>query len=51
VGCGLLSRAVADLGTRGITIIHVDFTPEHAAFYERCGFRPSPAGILEIGED
>jgi len=45
VGRALVARAVAHIRTHGITIIHVDFLPERAAFYERCGFRLGLGGI------
>lgn len=50
VGRAMVERATAALRERGIRIIHVDFTPEQEGFYRRCGFRPSPAGIRELGD-
>ncbi|WIG61594.1 MAG: hypothetical protein OJF49_004342 [Ktedonobacterales bacterium] len=45
IGRQLVARAVEHCLAAGITIIHVDFLPEHAAFYERCGFRVGLGGI------
>jgi len=47
VGRALVARAVAHIHAHGITVIHVDFRPERAAFYERCGFRIGLSGIYE----
>ncbi len=47
VGSALVRRAIAHIRSRGIAIIHVDFVPEHSAFYERCGFRVGLGGIYE----
>jgi len=47
VGRALVGRAVAHIRAHGITVIHVDFRPERAAFYERCGFRIGLGGIYE----
>jgi len=47
VGRALVARSVAHCLERGVTIIHVDFLPEHAPFYERCGFRTGLGGIYE----
>ena len=48
IGTNLVASAVESLRRLGITIIHVDFAPEHRGFYERCGFRASEAGILRV---
>lgn len=47
LGRALVCRAVEQCRAHGITIIHVDFVPEHAAFYEQCGFRLGMGGIYE----
>jgi GNAT superfamily N-acetyltransferase len=47
VGRALVAQAVEHIRARGITVIHVDFLPEHAAFYQRCGFRVGLGGIYE----
>jgi GNAT superfamily N-acetyltransferase len=48
VGRALVARAIEHIASRGITIVHVDFTPENAAFYERCGFSIGLGGIYHI---
>jgi GNAT superfamily N-acetyltransferase len=47
VGRELVRRAVEHCLAHGITIIHVDFLPERAAFYQRCGFRIGMGGIYQ----
>ncbi len=46
-GQALVARAVGHIQSHGISVIHVDFAPEYAAFYERCGFRVGLGGIYE----
>lgn len=48
IGRALLARAVAHIAAHGISIVHVDFTPENAAFYQRCGFSIGMGGILDL---
>jgi GNAT superfamily N-acetyltransferase len=45
VGRAMVSRAVGHCMERGVSIIHVDFEPETAAFYARCGFSVGLGGI------
>jgi len=45
VGKELVKVAVKHIRAHGISIIHVDFEPEHKPFYERCGFRTGLGGI------
>lgn len=45
IGLALVSEAIGRIRARGISIIHVDFVPEHQAFYERCGFQTGLGGI------
>jgi GNAT superfamily N-acetyltransferase len=47
IGRALVAQALAHIHAHGITITHVDFLPERAAFYERCGFRIGLGGIYE----
>lgn len=50
VGAGLVRVAVADATAAGCTWLHVDFETHLTAFYlERCGFRPTSAGVLRLG--
>lgn len=48
VGSTLVAKAIAHIRAHYITIIHVDFLPEHTAFYERCGFQVGLGGIIEL---
>ena len=48
VGQELVALAVKHIRAHGISIIHVDFEPEHKTFYERCGFRTGLGGIYEL---
>ena len=48
VGRALVARAIEHIASRGVTVVHVDFTIENAAFYARCGFRIGLGGIYEI---
>ena len=46
----LLVRRVAGLaGDNGVEWLHVDYEPGLEGFYGRCGFRPTPAGLIRIG--
>jgi GNAT superfamily N-acetyltransferase len=47
VGQELVATAVRHILAHGISIIHVDFEPEHKTFYERCGFHTGLGGIYE----
>jgi ribosomal protein S18 acetylase RimI-like enzyme len=47
IGWALVTRAIEHITSRGITIVHVDFTPENAAFYQRCGFTIGLGGIYQ----
>jgi GNAT superfamily N-acetyltransferase len=49
VGRALVARAIEHAVSRGVTIVHVDFTPDNAAFYERCGFTIGLGGIYQAG--
>jgi GNAT superfamily N-acetyltransferase len=48
VGRALVAEAIGHFRAQGIRIIHVDFLPERAAFYERCGFRIGLGGIYQL---
>ena len=48
IGTLLVQRACQEARDRGIEWIHVDFEPHLTAFYLRCGFRPSSAGVLNL---
>jgi GrpB-like predicted nucleotidyltransferase (UPF0157 family)/predicted N-acetyltransferase YhbS len=47
IGTALVRRAVDEARRADCRWVHVDFVEELAAFYERCGFRPTAAGLLE----
>ena len=47
IGGELVGRSIEHICSHGISIIHVDFLPEKAGFYERCGFRVGLGGIFE----
>ena len=47
VGRQLVAQAIEHIHAHGISIIHVDFLPEKARFYERCGFHIGLGGIIE----
>ena len=46
IGLALVTEAIKRIQEHGISIIHVDFVPEHQAFYERCGFETGLGGII-----
>ena len=48
VGVALVTRAAALARERGLVWLHVDFEPHLASFYEHCGFRPTPAGLMNL---
>jgi GNAT superfamily N-acetyltransferase len=45
VGQALVAEAIKHIRAHGISVIHVDFEPEHTKFYERCGFQTGLGGI------
>lgn len=47
IGRELVAQTITYIRSHGISIIHVDFLPEKANFYERCGFRIGLGGIFE----
>lgn len=48
IGRALVAKAIEHIRAQGITLIHVDFLPEKAAFYQHCGFMPGLGGIIDI---
>ena len=48
IGVELVHRAAAAAREAGCTWLHVDFEPHLATFYARCGFSPTPAGLLRL---
>ena len=48
-GAGLVRQVIADVATAGCAWLHVDFEDQASTFYlERCGFRPTAAGVLRL---
>jgi len=48
VGVELVRRAADAAREAGCTWLHVDFEPQLAPFYARCGFSPTAAGLLRL---
>jgi GNAT superfamily N-acetyltransferase len=48
IGRELVTRAIAAASVQGIEWLHVDYEPHLAAFYQGCGFRPTPAGLVQL---
>ena len=48
IGLALVHRAVEEARRAGVEWVHVDYEPRYAPFYERCGFLPTPAGVLRL---
>jgi GNAT superfamily N-acetyltransferase len=48
LGSKLVSGAVEHARARGAQWLHVDYEPHLAQFYERCGFRPTQAGLMAL---
>jgi len=46
VGRKLVATAIEHIQAQAISIIHVDFLPEHASFYEKRGFSIGLGGII-----
>jgi GNAT superfamily N-acetyltransferase len=48
IGVELVRLAAEAARAAGCDWLHVDFEPELAPFYEACGFRPTPAGLMRL---
>jgi GNAT superfamily N-acetyltransferase len=49
IGARLVQAATEDAAAAGCEWLHVDFEPHLTAFYvDRCGFRPTTAGLLRL---
>jgi GNAT superfamily N-acetyltransferase len=48
VGVELVRRAAEAAKARGIHWLHVDYEPHLAAFYRRCGFSHTEAGLMRL---
>ena len=51
IGRRLVERAVEVAGKSGIEWLHVDYKAAVESFYARCGFRPTPAGLMRTAGD
>jgi ribosomal protein S18 acetylase RimI-like enzyme len=48
IGTKLVEHAVADVKSRGLKWLHVDFESHLEKFYRECGFRPTAAGLIQL---
>ncbi len=50
IGKSMVCLAIEEASRRNITWIHVDYEPHLSGFYRSCGFQPSHAGVLQVGD-
>lgn len=50
IGASLVRCAADEARELGAEWLHVDYEPQYAEFYRRCGFRPSLAGLIHLSE-
>lgn len=48
LGVKLARQAASACRVRGIEWVHVDYEARLRPFYERCGFRPTAAGLIHL---
>ena len=48
IGRRLVGQAAEIARRSGVEWLHVDFEPAFEGFYARCGFRPTPAGLMRL---
>jgi GNAT superfamily N-acetyltransferase len=48
IGVQLVQTAVQEARNRGIEWVHVDYEPHLRKFYERCGFKRTEAGLIDL---
>lgn len=48
IGQELVARAVAFAKDRGCEWVHVDFEDHLESFYQKCGFQPTKAGLIQL---
>jgi ribosomal protein S18 acetylase RimI-like enzyme len=48
IATSLVTTAVSLAKARGAHWLHVDFEPHLLDFYEKCGFRPTSAGLMRL---
>jgi GNAT superfamily N-acetyltransferase len=49
IGRRLVGRAAEVARRSGVEWLHVDYEPGLGGFYVRCGFLPTPAGLMRLG--
>jgi len=50
IGRLLVRRAAGVAERNGVEWLHVDYVPDLEGFYAACGFRPTPAGLIRLGD-
>lgn len=50
IGLKLVEVAAAVVKERGLEWLHVDFEPHLQTFYDKCGFRKTNAGLINLFE-
>jgi len=50
IGTALIAAAADAAKARGVEWLHVDFEDELLPFYQRCGFRSTHSGLINLGE-
>lgn len=50
IGKRLVEEAIAVARQRGIEWVHVDYEPHLDGFYQVCGFKPTLAGLIGLGQ-
>jgi GNAT superfamily N-acetyltransferase len=48
IGTEIMRRAAEIAAKRGLEWLHVDYEPHLHAFYQRCGYRKTEAGLLSL---
>ncbi|MFN8371461.1 MAG: GNAT family N-acetyltransferase [Anaerolineae bacterium] len=48
IGIQLVRAALNEAQGRGMEWMHVDFEPHLRTFYQRCGFQPTDAGLINL---
>lgn len=48
VGLQLVQGAIGATRERGVQWLHVDYEPHLRVFYEKCGFRDTEAGLIDL---
>jgi GNAT superfamily N-acetyltransferase len=51
IGAELVRRSAEAARAAGCETLHVDFRPDLKPFYDACGFRPTPAGLIGLTND